>query len=335
MTAFDVRDQSRIGQPTDHLLPPPDEMTLDQAAVTDRRLSVVLGVLSIALGVTNLAVPREVARFIGVCADGQTQTALRIVGIREIVSGIGIFRQPKPSGWAWTRVAGDVMDLSLLSNATPRRRGDWARNRAAALTVLGITLLDLYSAVRLSRDTLQDVAQPQTIRVKKSITVNRAVGEVYAYWHNFENLPTFMSHLEAVHVTGINRSRWKAKAPAGRTVEWDAEITQDVPNERIMWRSLEGAEIPNSGTVEFRFAPGDRGTEVHVELYYQSPAGKIGVTLAKMFGEEPGMQIADDLRALKQVLETGSVLVADGAELGKRFAQRPAQPRKDEAGGDR
>jgi uncharacterized membrane protein len=335
MTTLDTQRRTVPETQFQRLLPPPDEMERSPAEVTDQRLGWLLGVLSIALGVTNLAVPREVARFIGVRDDLQTQTALRVVGAREIAAGIGLFRQPKPSGWAWARVLGDAMDLTLLSNATPRRRGDWARNRAAALALLGITVLDLYSAVRLSRETIADVAQPQYIRVKKSITINRPVNEVYAFWHNFENLPRFMSHLEAVHVTGINRSHWKAKAPAGRSVEWNAEVTQDVPNERISWRSQDDADIPNSGTVEFRFAPGDRGTEVHVELYYQSPAGKVGVTLAKMFGEEPGIQVADDLRALKQVLETGEVLAADGAELGKRFAQRPAQPRKYESEGDR
>jgi len=135
-----------------------------------------------------------------------------------------------------------------------------------------------------------------------------------------------MAHLESVEVLDNNRSRWKAKAPAGTTVEWEAETIEDRPNELISWRSLPDASIPNSGSVRFKDAPGNRGTEVHVELQYQPPAGKLGSLIAKLFGEEPEQQIKGDLRRFKQVIETGEIVHSD-ASIHK--GMHPAQPPED------
>jgi uncharacterized membrane protein len=117
-----------------------------------------------------------------------------------------------------------------------------------------------------------------------------------------------MQHLESVEWTGENRSHWKAKGPGKTTVEWDAEILEDRPNERISWRSIEGSDIDHRGTVRFQPAPGGRGTELHVELTYSPPAGAIGARIAKFFGEEPSQQLDDDLRRFKQVLEVGETI---------------------------
>lgn len=163
--------------------------------------------------------------------------------------------------------------------------------------------------------------------MRRSIIINRTPEEIYQFWRNFENLPTFMKHLEAVRVTGDGRSHWVAKAPAGESVEWDAEITEDRPNELIAWRSLEGSDVDNSGSVRFERAAGNRGTVVHVNIDYDPPGGVVGKTVAKLFGEEPGQQVYDDLRCLKQVMEVGEVIVSDGTvwENGL-LSQRPAQP---------
>jgi uncharacterized membrane protein len=117
-------------------------------------------------------------------------------------------------------------------------------------------------------------------------------------------------------------------------VEWDAEITEDVPGERIAWRSVAGSKIDNAGTVSFVPAPGDQGTEVHVDMRYSPPAGAVGATLAKLFGEEPAIQLKDDLRRFKQIAETGEVVRSDGSPEGQRglrqLKQRPAQALPDE-----
>jgi len=140
-----------------------------------------------------------------------------------------------------------------------------------------------------------------------------------------------MTHLEYVEsYADGRRSHWIAAGPAGRSVEWDAEIVDEREGELIAWRSFPGADIENSGTVTFTPAPQDLGTEVRVELTYTLPAGRVGAFIAKLFGEEPRQQVADDLKRFKQVMETGEVLVSEGNPAGPRssrqFRQRPAQP---------
>ena len=163
------------------------------------------------------------------------------------------------------------------------------------------------------------------MHVTKAITVWRPPDEVYRFWRDFENLPRFMRHLESVRVTE-SRSHWKASGPAGKSVEWDAEIVEDRPHELIAWRSLPGADVDNRGQVRFRPAPGGRGTEIHVEMVYDPPAGGLGKAVAKLFGRDADQQIYGDLRRFKQILETGEVIRSDAALEGAGLPQRPAQP---------
>jgi uncharacterized membrane protein len=166
------------------------------------------------------------------------------------------------------------------------------------------------------------------VRVNKSVTIKRSQAEVYQFWRDLGNLPTFMYHLENVTTTGDRRSHWIAKAPAGATVEWDAEIVEDRPGELLSWRSIPGSDVTNEGSVRFAAAPADRGTEVRVELQYDAPAGSAGTIVAKLFGEEPRQQITDDLRRFKQVMETGEVVLSDGSLEGAgqgMFKQRASQ----------
>jgi uncharacterized membrane protein len=238
--------------------------------------------------------------------------------MREIASGIGILSQRRPTEGVWSRVGGDAIDLACLGAAflSPGVRQD--RVAAATAAVLGVTLVDVLCAQQLSR---------QAVRVRRSIMINRTPDELYQFWHDFQNLPRFMYHLESVRMTGQGRSHWVAKAPAGATVEWDAVITADHPNSLIAWRSLEGADVEHTGSVRFEPAPGGRGTVVTVELVYHPPGGAIGRSFAKLFGEAPEQQVQDDLRRFKQVMETGEVIRSDGSLQGMgAVAQRPARP---------
>lgn len=164
-----------------------------------------------------------------------------------------------------------------------------------------------------------DTSASADIVVRESLLVNRSPEEIYAFWRNFENLPSFMSHLESVEQIDERRSHWVAKAPSiiGGEVEWDAEITADEPNGRIAWQTVPESEIEHRGSVRFVRVLGDRGTSVRVELQYKSPAGKAGQLLAKLFGEEPEMQIHDDLRKLRQIMEIGEVLTIEGQPHGR------------------
>jgi uncharacterized membrane protein len=157
----------------------------------------------------------------------------------------------------------------------------------------------------------------QPIKVEKTVTINKSAEELYRFWHNFENLPTFMKHLKSVKVHNEKRSHWIANAPLDNTVEWDADILEDRENEFISWASVEGADVDNSGFVRFTKAPGDRGTEVKVVLEYNPPGGALAATVAKLFGEEPEQQIGDELRRFKMLMEAGEIATTEGQPSGR------------------
>lgn len=140
------------------------------------------------------------------------------------------------------------------------------------------------------------------IFMENSIAIDRPAQQVYDYWRKLENLPHIMSHLESVTTLDDRRSRWVAKAPLGTHVEWEAEIVNDKPGERIGWHSLPGATVDNAGSVQFE-SLADGKTRVHVALSYRPPAGPLGAAVAKLFGEEPSQQIADDLQNFKRAFE--------------------------------
>jgi uncharacterized membrane protein len=156
------------------------------------------------------------------------------------------------------------------------------------------------------------VGVTKTIKVEKTVTINKSAEELYRYWRNFENLPTFMKHLKSVTISSEQRSHWVASAPLGQSVEWDAEIIKDEPNRLIAWASVEGADIDNSGFVRFQPAPADRGTEVKVVMEYAPPGGALTAALAKLFGEEPEQQIGDELSRFKQLMEAGEIATTEG-----------------------
>jgi uncharacterized membrane protein len=185
----------------------------------------------------------------------------------------------------------------------------------AGLVYRGLTgYCQIYQALGIN--TSQKGGVIKGIEVQKATTIDKSPEEVYRFWRRFENLPRFMSHLKSVQSIDQRQSHWVAKAPLGTTAEWDAEITEDRENELIAWRALEGARIPNRGSVRFQRAPGGRGTEVRVHLAYAPPMGKLGATLAKLFGEEPGQQVSEDLRRLKWLLETGEIPTTQGQASG-------------------
>ena len=173
-------------------------------------------------------------------------------------------------------------------------------------------------------------------KVHQTFTIRgRSPRELYDYWRRLENLPRILRHLESVKELDARRSHWVAKAPAGQTVEWDAEIINDVPGQIIAWRSLPGASVPNAGAVNFREAPGGRGTEVHVSLDYEPPFGKLGVAVAKLLGEEPSVQVREDLRRYKALMEAGEIPVSYNPGQGKPPQTTfDAQVNRGETGGD-
>ena len=165
----------------------------------------------------------------------------------------------------------------------------------------------------------QQVSVPygRGIQVEKSVTIKADPEQLYAFWRNFENLPRFMENLEEVEVIDEKRSHWVAEGPAGFSVEWEAEIINEVPNELIGWRSIDGSQVDNAGSVHFKPAPGGRGTEVKVVLRYDPPGGKVGAAISRLFGEDPEWQVQEDLRRLKMLVETGEIATTEDQPSGR------------------
>ena len=285
----------------------------EERAGGGRSLAIGLGVLGLGLGLAALSAPGALARVVGAPDDRRSRRLVRIVGLRELATGVGALAMPRSPAPLFGRLAGDVLDLALLGALLRSPGAARRRTAAAALSVAAVAVLGWFGARRLG------AGAERGITGKKAITIRRSRSELYRFFRDFENLPRFLRHLESVRAVGENRTRWKARAPAGASVEWNAELVEDRPNERIGWRSVEGSEVETTGHVRFVPAPGGRGTEVHVEMRYRPALGKLGSTIAKLFREAPEQQIEEDLRVLKQLLETGEVAVsAATADRGGR-----------------
>ncbi len=292
-------------------------------------LASTLGWFSTGLGLAQVAAPAAVNRLAGLDDNSARRALMRAMGIRELASGVGILSRRRPTGWLWARVMGDAIDVTLLGAALRAKGNRRSRVAMATAAVVGVTVLDVVASTRTSGSDGR-VAEDEPMEGKAVTTINVPPEEAYRLWRDPENLAVFMDHLESVRTTGERQSHWVAHGPAGTTVEWDAEIVEDVPGELIAWRSLEGSDVDNAGRVRFVPAAKGRGTEVSVELRYAAPGGAVGATVAKLLGEEPSQQVKDDLRRLKQVLETGEVVRSDGNPGGTRalgqVRQRAAQP---------
>jgi uncharacterized membrane protein len=205
-------------------------------------------------------------------------------------------------------VAGAGLTLYGVSKA---RRGGWL------LAGLGGMLIErgttghcrVYEAFNVNTagtgsDTRRALGGSAGLNVDESVTINRPVAELYRFWRNLENLPRFMQHLESVERLTDTLSRWRAKGPGGTTVEWDAEIINEVANKVIGWRSIEGSDVVSAGSVNFDEI-GPTQTQVRVKLQYSPPGGKVGAALAKLFGRDAATEIRDDLQRFKQLVEAG------------------------------
>lgn len=301
----------------------------DRPEADARPLARTLGLVSLALGVPAVAAPDAVSRLVGVDDSATAPRVVSAVGYRELVHAVTLLVGSPTT--VWTRVAGDVVDLVTLGQALAHRSGE-RRTRVTATTavVAGLTAVDLVAALRSRGSGQHGRGRPGPLVAQAATTIRRSPRQVYDYWRDLENLPTFMTHLRSVTDDGGGRSTWTADAPIRRSVRWQAELTGDVPGQRISWKSLPGADVDNSGTVHFAPTPDGEATEVRVRLHYDVPGGAVGRAVARLWGEEPVQQVNDDLRRFKQILETGSVVVSDGlphgVDSGHQLSQRPAQP---------
>ena len=104
-----------------------------------------------------------------------------------------------------------------------------------------------------------------------SIEVEAPVAQVYEYWRNLENLPSFMKNIEEVRATGPDTTHWVVKGPLGYRAEFDARTTQDEPNSAIGWNTVDG-DVQTSGQVRFQEITPNR-TRLEVQMKYADPPG--------------------------------------------------------------
>lgn len=149
----------------------------------------------------------------------------------------------------------------------------------------------------------------------RAVTIRRPATELYAFWRDVENLKRVIKDPVSITAISANESHWQVTSPTG-TVEWHSLIINDEPGALIAWRSREGADVPNAGTVRFEAAPGDEGTEVTVALEYDPPGGALGKLAAKLTGEDAGLQVAITLKRLKALMEAGEIPTTEGQSVG-------------------
>ncbi len=182
---------------------------------------------------------------------------------------------------------------------------------------------------RNEQDLISD-APPSTFRkrpekalVSRTVTVNRPREELYAFWRDFTNFPQFMDNIRSVEKLDAQRSRWVIEGPAGTSVEFVSRITAEEAGTLIAWESEEGADVANSGRVEFIDAAPGRGTMVRTTISYDPPAGALGRAVAKVLQREPNVQARRDLRRFKQLMETGEITTS--ASPSGRKSEEPTK----------
>jgi uncharacterized membrane protein len=268
-----------------------------------------LGWFSVGLGLAEILMPRTLSRAMGV---QERPVLMRALGVRELVSGVGILTNENPTAWLWSRVGGDAIDLALLGGALASEDTGRVRASAATAAVAGVAALDVFC----SREYTRQMASDQNVRIKVAIVVNSSPEESYRYWRQLANLPNFMEHVKEVRVIDDKRSHWVAQLPTGACVEWDSEIVNEKPNEWIAWRSTDG-DVQTGGLVRFERAPGGRGTILKADFRY-TPGGAAGAVVGKLLNSITEQQVKGELRRFKQLIETGEIATTRGQPSGRR-----------------
>jgi len=271
---------------------------LSAPAVGPVRLADALGWGSSVLGAPMLLVPRHFLRAIGVSDDGNAVAWTLGVGVREHVATLNIVANRQRRIGMWSRVAGDTIDLVLLVQAYRHKRRDSRRLHGAMAFVAGIMALDAYTAIALSR--------------ADRVHVRDGEGSI---------------GVGVEHDTGGGPTRVLTAITVFRDEE---EVRREF--RAFDWRAFDAAALERAGDVRFMAAPGDRGTEIHLDHEPASRGGTPGAVLAKAIGVSPDQSINDDLRRFKSRVETGVLAQSETSPEGpSAFRQiwhkrQPAQP---------
>jgi len=197
--------------------------------------------------------------------------------------------------------------------------------KSRALRALGLGELVAFGLARFGRTSSKVDGRPS---LRASITVEKTPADVYAFWRNFDNFPRFVSQIESVSSSDKIRSRWKAKLSNKATIEWDATIVEDAPDQRLVWKLQSPTVRLLVDTVEARFelAPGGQGTEIHLVLYgsqLEKPAATV-----RWLRTLPEGLLFDELHRFKQLVELGEITQSDTSIHQGLYPARPS-PREE------
>jgi uncharacterized membrane protein len=225
----------------------------------------------------------------------------------------------------WLSIAGGA-GMALVLGRRGGVIGALGGVAGAGLVLRGLTGRCAVKHAMVDKTPAKAVAKEQgwssAALIHRAVSIGKPRDEVYATWRDFSNLAKFMENIERIEVLDDKRSHWVVQAPFGKTVEWDAVVTEDRPGELIAWETAEGAQIKSAGWVEFKDGPTGRGTEVRARFAYKPPAGKVGQVFAKLLQREPNVQARRDLKRFKQFMETGEVSVSSVPGVPPRASDR-------------
>jgi uncharacterized membrane protein len=277
------------------------------------RLGVALGWVGVGIGIAELLMPRAMAK-----TTGLPPRSVRALGTLELLASAGTLLQHRQPAWRWSRIAGDLIDLSLLAWAGRRT----SNVRLPLITALfaGMTALDVLSAYDGQRQGARQGGLPSTLRICKSFHIQRSPEACYRFWRNFENFPKFMSDVDSVQVIDATRTHWRMRATRGEPVEWTVELFSDIPSQQLGWRTIADSPLEHSGVVKFLPAYGHTSTRLDIDIIYKIPIGQPMDLLSLLFTDEPARRWEDDLRRFKQLIETGEIATTLGQSSGRRGA---------------
>lgn len=281
----------------------------------EQKLARALGWFSVGLGFTELTAGKVLADALGL---ENRAGLLRIYGLREIATGIGILASKDPTPWIWGRVAGDALDIATVATGFQDSKAKQKANLALALAALtGATVTDVMCGQRLSR-ARRTALEPQgreaeesvetaQAQVERSLTIEKPAEELYQRWRQPETLSRIMGHFADIRASGDGQTHWQVHGPFGHTLEWDMRTIEDRPDELLRWQASPGTQLPVEGSVRFRPALGDRGTVVALRFQFDPPGGVLGDAALKLLGGAPGLLASKALRRFKSLVETGEI----------------------------
>jgi uncharacterized membrane protein len=217
---------------------------------------------------------------------------------------------------------GGSLYLMLYGMARGGLIGFFARIGGLALGTRALTNLDMGRLTGMTQES-------DAIRIRKGLTINAPVDQVYSLWSNFENFPKFMANIESIKNLGNGRSHWVVKGPAGTKVEFDAHTTENRPNEMIAWETTKDSMVKHHGQVVFTETANNK-TQLSVNMAYTPPAGVAGHAVASLFGRDPKSEMDQDLARMKSLLEEGKTR-AEGKQV-TRDRVMPVTGQDDEPG---